>query len=433
MTQRLLSTFTLLELPAALSKPCMLAGILVATACGDHTVVIDSSMPATPAGMTPSDAEMSASAAATSPLYAVSTCVETADSATGYVVLVDSLESGERPTLDSALEIPGCGVISGPNRGEVLFVGEGESPTLRRYAIRDGSFEPQGALSLAALGIADAFYSQPHFVYLAEDKAYILSGKGAPEIIVWDPRAMEISGRVPLEGLQRDGVYPAFGYAPLRVDDRLYVTARWRNDDGFRQENALVVIDTANDSILQSTFDERCGDFLYGAAGADGTLYFGNGNYASAFRLALGAGTAPPACVLRVLPGELAFDPSYQISLSTLLGGLEGGGLVRGAGGYFVQAFHDTVPAGTEWGDVFGIPAWRWWHISDDFNAAELVDALPPTAAAFDSFAVDGRTYSTLAAADYSETRFLAMDTAGTTPAPGRTVPGWVAAALRVR
>jgi hypothetical protein len=362
----------------------------------------------------------------------VSTCIDAADSSTGYVVLVDSLETGDKPGLDGALEVPGCGVISGPDRGGVLFVGEGESPVLRRYAIRGGGFEAQGALSLAALGITDAFYSQPHFVYLADTKAYILSGKGAPEIIVWDPLAMEISGTIPLEGLERDGVYPAFSYAPLRVGERLYFTARWRNDDGFRQENALVVVDTATDSVLASTTDARCGDFLYAAASPDGALYFSNGNYASAFRLALGEETAPPACVLRVLPGELTFDADYQVSLSTLLGGLEGGGLVRGAGGYFVQAFHGVVPAGTEWGDVFGIPGWRWWRISDSFGGAELMNTLPPTAAAFDSFIVDSRTFSTLAAADYSETTFIALDSPDGVPASGRKLPGWIAGALRV-
>lgn len=404
-----------------LRNTCPGAVLVALVACGSDQSVVGAPGPA-------------ADEAPGAPLYAVSSCVDTADTSTGYALLVDSLDTREDTTLDGALEIAGCGVLSGPNAGGTLFVGEGESPIIRRYGVQGRSFVEQGALSLSGLGIGDAFYSQPHFVYLSETKAYILSGKGAPEIIVWNPLEMVILGTIPLEGLEREGVYPAFSYAPQRVGDRLYFAARWRSDDGFRRENALIVVDVTTDQVLASTTDERCADFLYAAAADDGSLYFSNGNYASAFRLALGEATAPPACILRVAPGELSFDPSFQVELSTLLDGHEGGGLVPGNDGeFFVQAFHGQVPRGTEWGDVFGIPDWRWWRLAPDLTRAELVDSLPPTAAAFDAFLVDGRLLSTLSAADYSQTTFIALDVPGGTPAEGRVVPGWVSGALRLR
>jgi hypothetical protein len=369
-----------------------------------------------------------------SPVYVVSTCIDSADDSTGYAVLLDSLQSGDEPDLKNALEIPGCGVVSGPNRGGLFFVGDGESPIIRKYSVSNGEFREEGLMSLGGLGVSNGFYSQPHFVYLSKTKAYIISGGESAEIIVWNPELMEITGTIPLDGLERDGVYPAFSYAPQLLGEKLYVTARWRNDEGFRQENALIVVDTESDTLLSSTTDDRCADFLYAVRAPDDTLYFSNGNYASAFRLALGEETAPPACVLKVGPGELEFDPEFKLDLSALLGGREGGGLVPGANGsYFVQAFDGEVPAGTEWGDVFAIPSWRWWRVTENFEDARLVEALPASAAAFDGFAVDGEMYSTLATADYSETTFIAMGADDGVPRTGRTVPGWIAGALRLR
>ncbi|MEM1413607.1 MAG: hypothetical protein AAGH15_01840 [Myxococcota bacterium] len=352
------------------------------------------------------------------PLYAVCTLRFTPEGAVGAVALVESLDEGAIDVA-SALEVPGLGSCAG-RTGEI-FVGSSEAPVITRYAItEEGGFEETGSLSVMPLGITNLF-SFDGFQIVAPNKAYYVDSTTL-QVAIFDPTAMTLEGDIDLGGVDDaagDFVFSNFG-GVVRTDDRVIPFARYTDPTTERTAalTTLAFIDTDSDAVV---FDstERCGGVASGDVLANGDAYFGSNNITAAnHRLGLEGAFAP--CLVRALAGADAIDDTYLFELNGLTGGLPTGGLVTGPGdSAFVLAYDETVtPIGeeTQPREIQAAQAWRLWSIPElgTSETATRVDSFGLTSGANFALDVEGVTYFSRIAADFSGGELVRVNADGT-------------------
>ena len=305
--------------------------------------------------------------------FALAVRVVSPTGATGFVVLTDTLEADSvvELSLDRAIETTGAGSIY-PGPGESVFVGSGDSPTLQRWSLAESgelALVPEGEVSFANEGLTNTATGRPSTVQLvADDKAYFLHAAFA-DVIVFDPTALEIRGRIEIPGLPpRDGETGDFSRTSFRDGDRIHVTYSYRDINRYNviPRTTLVVIDTLTDTVTTDTV-EGCGETALGARGADGAMYWATGIHGAAVHRATGPETAPVPCLLRVSPGASSFDEGFREDLRALVGGAPAGDLVgAGDGRALLRVYDETVVPIDPQIDGFELranPGWRWWGL----------------------------------------------------------------------
>ncbi len=370
------------------------------------------------------------------PVYVVSSRIFTpdGDNIDSYFHLVSSLDEGTAIDEGQALQIPGSArLFSIPEIGW-LAIGDGESPTIQRYALDSSGLVPVGeAISLQPSGVESLWDTM---YYVSPNKIYYPDRAGE-QLVIIDPEAMAVTGKIPLPTTAREGYLALYGYASVVRGDKLLFSVGWFDwtNDVVLDETGLVVIDTATDTVERVDVDTRCGGITTPVNLASGDAYFLTSSLgASAHRLER---LETPPCALRVLANEDSFDESYALELGDLVdGALAGEPVPAGGNAIFFRVFDEeaaVIEDGAFSWDLTGQSVWSWvrWDVSED--EAVAVDALDPSTADVVWFRTDDRTFGTEALdAEYSETRLLEL-TADGGPSPRLVAPGFLQGLARIR
>lgn len=261
-------------------------------------------------------------------LFAIQTTVEAPDGRTSFVQLKEDLNFDEL-SIDEAMELPGnARVFLSEYHDTEIFVGAGQSAEIQQYAVSEGgTLTPGATVSFVNFGLG--FIPFGHN-FVSEDKAYLVDAEGG-QILVWDPSSMEVRGEIPLDDPRLQKGYTTYIDPGVVRDDGFAFFLVQQHDfgdlspDGVFAGTQVLVVNTATDAIEDVIEDTRCVSGLSGLTqAADGTIYVMGDNY---FVRRVADPALPGSCVLRILPGELAFDDDYRLEMSAVVGSEDCGGL----------------------------------------------------------------------------------------------------------
>jgi hypothetical protein len=376
------------------------------------------------------------------PSYVVSTRVSAADGTwTGYLVPLSALDGTFG--LDRAIETT-VGVVYGlPERGFVYHA-SADDPTLTRWELQaDGSLAKGPVLSFANLGLAtaDGALSDSSSLYSSE-KAYFATSGDAPEVVIWNPATMEITGTIPLDVQAQGALLPTL--TTFQREDRLFVTVFWEEDfssgdwSRFGDRARLIEIDPRTDTVVAVSEDERCNVLDRVSRAPDGTAYFSPRGFWTPVRALLGEGRGVDPCAVRIVPPDSTFDEGYALDLTSLVGGrLAGDFNVIDETRALISVWHpDLVSApsadGSNWMDVAFEEGHLWWRWRIGAAQAEQIPDQPPGAYGGVVINAGGRKLVMSAAGDFSSSTLLELDANGRLR-PVLTGPGYIWGVTRVR
>ncbi len=327
-----------------------------------------------------------------------SVVIDTDGNRTTYVQTVPSLEGPFNNK--TAIELPGNGVLIAGE--DAFFIGLAEEPTWVRYSVNSGGvIAESGRLSFLNLGAKSIDYGNAYVD--AQTAVSVLSDP--PMAVIWNPTTMEIRGEVDLSGLARGG-YGLEVWTTVTHGGKVYIPGRWADWEGGRIFPAvsLTVLDPYEMKVLGTAYDERCASGGRVVFGADGYAYvMGDGRNYSIHMYANAAGTtAPDNCLLRMAPGQIAFEKDYFYTLPSLTGGRQSitelETAANGSGFGFAKMFYpDQLPSGVKADsfDFWGERAHKMWRIRlANPPVAEEVEGIPFSTIGFEGAMLDGRLYS---------------------------------------
>lgn len=299
------------------------------------------------------------------PLYLAATWVSDVDATHTYVALVDSLDV-EELDFSTALEVPGWGdawVADG-----VVFVADGETPNVGRYAVTDdGRLELEAEMGFGSYGVFGAsFWDQQ---ILTPTKAF-LSDPAGLRYVVWDPTAMEITGTVAWPELTFDeGLAPFHSYTDRGgvVADGLYWHAIYGHDESwqdFGDRSYVLVWDVETDALVD-TIEVPCPMMDTTTLGDDGYVYLSGWSY---MPLSVEAGASDTNCAVRIDAATRELDAAWTFDYVSATGGDQGSGLraVSGDDGVFAVFHGSGVPVRP------GMDMWELDAGPDDWELYEL-------------------------------------------------------------
>jgi hypothetical protein len=373
------------------------------------------------------------------PLYIISTSVYSDDDATGFLAPVPSLEPGATFDLERAVEIPESS-ISARRPDGTFYTAANAAPEITRWTVGEGNALQKGeTLSFVNLGVRRADASSD--LFLSDEKAYF-HDDDSRQIVVWNPREMEIIGTIPLDLEEEYGLLP---WMTLLVrQDRVFAVASWEEDfdadwTRFGDHVRIIGIDPVTDTVVSSTDESRCDYLLWSFKASDGTAYFSPLSYYAPLRSMLGEDRGVDGCSLRVVPPDQSFDQGYRVDLGALAGGRPAGSLfLVDDDTAFIRVWHAELVSPlaedkSNWEDVLGEPGFLWWRwrIGDE-SATLIPDQSPAASEATGLFSIDGRKFVPRVNEDYTETTLDELDPAGSLR-PALTGPGNIWGIARAR
>lgn len=344
---------------AHLARTAALPLASVLLACGDDARVIEA-----PTG----------SGDPGGPLYLVAPAFFNGDDSETHLITTSSFDAAT--TFDPTGGMTVIGEVVPIVHGGAVFATDGQSPIISRYGLdANDELVKTAELSFAGVGLTEV---TSWFMYIVDDtKGYVFDPAGR-RIVVWNPSTMTLTGtQIDLSVLNRDGWTPRLAlevFSPWRRGSELLIPTAWvGQDDERRFATGLLVLDVNRDEVVTSAEDERCGEGYMTVEAPNGDRYFFPSAFSSPQHFF--AEQRGPTCVLRVLAGQSAFDPSYQLDLSALGSGSAAvGGVPDGVGGFFFATADAELwnERGNDGGEI-----WRIWHY--DFATAEsrAMDSLP--------------------------------------------------------
>jgi hypothetical protein len=400
------------HVPNALARmACVgsLLGVLFAAGCGGD------------------DADDDPGSGSVSPKYAVSSWVFSPEGDVSYVSLVSSLEEGEID-YSKALETAGGAFmypIEGNSPKNALFLGLLGDVGIQRVDITDGgALEPGPVMALSQLGVTYPPYES--VLFLGEDKAWLIDFWGQLQVIVWNPATMEIERTFDVPELAREGYETALGRLRHLGGDLYVAPVAWydyTNNVAYPVGGAAI-FDAQAERLVALLEDDRCAGLENAVLGGDGHMYLTSGGYYGMLQHFLHPGLPAP-CALRIKANESAFDEGFALDLRAAAGGRPTGVVMpRGDGGFWLTAWHeDRYPTPPIFGEANTVEAWRWWKLELPSGAVAEETTTPWHGGSAQAFLTGDRTYTSLAAADYSEATIYDMSHSGG-PRPGISVRG---------
>lgn len=385
---------------ALLSLLGLLSGIFGASACQQES----NAQPDGPGG-----AGGEGGSAAGQHAYITSSVVLSDEGESTYVSLLENLEP-QSIDLGEAIEFPGwAGVWVS---GEKVFVSDGESPKMTRYAVgSQEKIDAEGSLSFANEG---ADYAES--VFVGPNKAYVF----ADEAIVWDPTALAITGHFELPdiedragGMEYSGVYT--GRSLVQRGNRIYASAHWANwtDYEVSEDSLIVVIDTDEDRVIK-TIPVDCPYFDFASVDDTGHVYFSNWVYSVGQTILQGK---RKACAVRILPGSDELDPDWSLTFADVTGGREGAALYPlGDGKAIFSVFYEEEVDSEREVDMSTLvdgAYWRFWLLDLENPSAEPIDDIDFHAGGFGASRIDGQTFVLVPSSDYASTSVYAVGSDG--------------------
>jgi hypothetical protein len=254
---------------------------------------------------------------ATAPVYALVTHVWSDDGPTGYVALMNSLDTAD-VSLETAREFPGYTSV-GVADGQLLVNPSAEDLTIERFHITDDlDWEEAGALSFLGEGAEEVgFYRQ----YLSRDQdAYLdvdVTGR-----VIWDPIAFEVHGPGPETdlSLQQDSLdlFANFNRAYFVSDGEMLRPFSYHDQDWFRwSADTLVAVYDTTTHETREVLRAPCPGLDTITRDEDGNTYLGTWEYSALHPL---MGTGPVPCVVRLTP-QNTLDEGWNPDLTDMTGG----------------------------------------------------------------------------------------------------------------
>lgn len=257
----------------------------------------------------------------TGPLYAVQHNLNAPDGRLVYVNLISSLDApGDAILAEDAIEIEGYAAVQAFDGA--LFIAESDEKTITRWEF-DAEGRPTPGDRVSFANEETGTFWNDDFLFLDASTAWYANTPGQ-EIIVWDPTAMQIKGKIPVTGLP--SALPVTFHGLMRVGDRVFIPVTFANWDTYEAYPRVVVavLSISEGRVIGVWEDDRCGmpsSVLPGRnVTADGTLYLLGDAFYGTWRHA-GTPTAPPNCVLRILPDADGFDANWSMNLDNAVAG----------------------------------------------------------------------------------------------------------------
>jgi len=372
------------------------------------------------------------------PLYALGVRFVTADTTVGYIVTVPSIEAGTTWNLDRAIEVGQDAWLSGADgAGEVTLVSS-RDPRVTRWRLgSDGALQLDAELTFANLGLARSREARGRTAIDVGDKAYFMSSDG--QLVIWSPSDMAILGTIPWSlapNLEPEGIFAG-------DEGRVLMTANlYRNDSAdtsiYRDDVHLVEIDPSTDQVISDVVEPRCNNLSAVSRAPNGTSYHSPRAPVASYRVTLGEGHGPKDCSLRIMPASNGYDPGFDVSLSSLVGGRPAGGLFAlNDDVAFIRVWHEELAPAlaadrSNFEDLMFASAYQWWRWDIGSSAAELVPGQLPTTGQWDPHQIDGRALVPVIAADFSSTELIELFPDGEMR-PLISGPGTLLGIVRVR
>jgi hypothetical protein len=313
------------------------------------------------------------------PVYAITTQVLDGEVSTSYVVLTDSMASGDL-SPEGGIEIAGRALGVGPNEGGALFVASG--PEITRYDLQDNGQLKKGAtVSFIPAGLTNIGEYQGQFQFVSEEKAYFFDGSTG-KIVVWNPQEMTYSESISLSELVHADETLTFGGVPIVMGDKIVAFPGWRSSDNTKiiSRAAVVTLDTKTDTVEIVT-DDTCGYARDGVLTDDGVIYMATEAYGAAV-YELNPSNAPAPCLLRFDTKADEFDDSFYVDITTLFDGEVGGTLLTGPDNqpYLLTLDSELYDGAAHPRVLASSPVWNWAKLTvGDTPSVELLDGVTTT------------------------------------------------------
>lgn len=368
------------------------------------------------------------------PAFLAATRIWDNSSTTSYFHVLPSIEQGTAVDLTQALEVPGSAKLYASEELGWFAIGDGESPTISSYTLDDHNALVKGvSISLQPYGVQDLW---PTLYFISPTKAYYPDRAGK-QLIILNPKTMEVQGSIKLPQTARDGYLSLYGYTAIQRGKTLLFSVGWfdwEKNDTVLGETGLVLLDTETDTVKRFDVDKRCGGITQANVTASGDTYFVSSALAGAAHRLSRLLTEP--CALRVQKDADAFDQGYIQHLGELTAGAIAGEPVPGVGdSLFLRTFDESLatikPDNKTW-DLTGQKAWRWWRWDTAKNQAVQVSEMTPSPADVLWFQVDNRVFGAETKEDNSETTLLEL-TANGGPKTALKAPGFLYGLAKVR
>jgi hypothetical protein len=371
--------------------------------------------------------------------YAIATTIFQADGQTSLVALHEDPASEGVLDTTRALEVGGAAALFGKGGKSFFALGTSDEPVLTRYEVSDrNELLERERMSLQGYEVDSGFLRPDLVPFISDTKAYWIDDVRL-QVVVWNPKTMEVTGSFSLVAAEREGASLELGEAMLRGDS-VFVSASYRGEDELDQGEAVVlVIDAERDELENVITDPRCGSTKEIAADQDGTLYVASEALAASQHALDRPAGYPAPCVLRIPADAKKLDPDFYIAMPDLVGGRSAGRLVTGLGGHaYVLALHEELlaePIGDDT-DLYApweSAAWRWWRISlGDASPGQLVEDAPIAGAASRVLRAGGRDFISALSIESGSTTLL-VPTQGGGLRPGLEVSGYPYGLIKLR
>ena len=293
--------------------------------------------------------------------WVVQTVVQDPSGRTAFMHLVDS--PGTEP-----LELAEAREVGGNARlyilEEVAFIGDPESRTIVRTRPGDVTLEDDSdRVSFAETGLS---FLPSLAVWVSDDEAFLLDGVGG-NAYGWSPTDMTLGRRIDLTAIRKGGFNePTIETAVVRNGKIFFVVQQVNalTFDAF-QGVQMGIIDVERGALETTIEDTRCiGTRSQLGLAEDGTIYVQADNYGAVQYI---DENAPATCILRILPDEEDYDPSWKLDMPDLCEGREAAQFIYAGNGLAYVSVVYEEEFEVEFVDnplgFFNQPASRWWLI----------------------------------------------------------------------
>ncbi len=406
-------------------------------ACGDEATIVPLAPAATSAPEVPEGAAPAApgpASAGPARAYIVGSTLNGPEGWNAYVAVLSEMAEQEID-YDQVLEVPGRADVWVWNGS--VFIAQADAPVISRYRVTDDIrlVEEDGArLSFAATGLASAQFWNA--IWLTPEKAYMNNAAGL-EYIVWNPRSMEITGRVPHPSLeQRPGLLvrnSSTNRGSVVRDGKAYHTYYWTDEsyESYAPDSRIAVYDIATDQLLD-VIAAPCPGLDVATQDEAGNLYFSSWTGLPGLSLVLGQ---PTSCAVKIPAGSEQIDPSWTIQWPTITEGRHAAALrYQDPGHGLVSVFHDErveLDAESDAFALIGTENWQTWRVDLDLRTALPLTGVAANSGAIYVEPIDDLVYALIPTEDYQSSQIYVID--GDAARPYFTTRGWATRLFQLR
>lgn len=319
-------------------------------------------------------------------VYVVGSTLNGPEGWNAYVAVIPQL-APQQIDYAKALEIPGRADVWVWDKK--VFIAEAQSPTVKRYAVaEDLSLVQEGTvLSFAAQGLPSAQFWNA--IWLTPEKAY-MNNIGNREYIVWNPRTMEIAGRIAHPALEERPGFEVRNSSTNRGsvvrDGRLYHSYYWtdKNYEKYTADSRIAVYDIATEQLV-SVIEAPCPGLDVATKDDAGNLYFSSWTGLPGLSLVLGQ---PTSCAVKIPAGSETIDPNWTVTWPSITEGRHAAALrYQGGNHALVSVFHHERVTYDSMSNAFalvGTENWQTWRLDlSSRTATPLADIAPNSGAIY--------------------------------------------------